>query len=71
MLAYESEKLQDYLVLTERRALNTYNWIKRSNLFLIAWGSVFLIATLVFAVWAAVDPEQSAGRSRRSPAASG
>jgi hypothetical protein len=56
VLAYESEKLQDYLVLTERRALSTYNWIKRSNLFLIAWGSVFLIATLVFAVWAAVDP---------------
>jgi hypothetical protein len=58
VLAYESEKLQDYLVLTERRALNTYNWIKRSNLFLIAWGSVFLVATLVFAVWAAVDPEE-------------
>lgn len=57
VLAYQSEKLQDYLVLTERRALNTYNWIKRSNLFLIAWGSVFLIATLVFAIWAAVDPE--------------
>ena len=58
MLAYQSEKLQDYLVLTERRALNTYNWIKRSNLFLIAWGSVFLIATLVFAIWAAIDPGQ-------------
>jgi hypothetical protein len=58
VLAYQSEKLQDYLVLTERRALNTYNWIKRSNLFLIAWGSVFLIATLVFAIWAAVDPGQ-------------
>ena len=58
VLAYQSEKLQDYLVLTERRALNTYNWIKRSNLFLIAWGSVFLIATLVFAIWAAIDPGQ-------------
>lgn len=56
VLAYQSEQLQDYLVLTERRALSTYNWIKRSNLFLIAWGSVFLVATLVFAVWAAVDP---------------
>jgi hypothetical protein len=58
VLAYQSEKLQDYLVLTERRALNTYNWIKRSNIFLIAWGSVFLIATLVFAIWAAVDPDE-------------
>jgi hypothetical protein len=57
VLAYQSEKLQDYLVLTERRSLNTYNWIRRSNLFLIAWGSLFLIATLVFAVWSALDPE--------------
>ena len=58
VLAYQSEKLQDYLVLTEKRALNTYTWIERSNLFLIAWGSVFLVATLVFAIWAAVDPDQ-------------
>lgn len=59
VLAYESEKLQDYLVLTERKALSTYSWIKWSNIFLIAWGSAFLIATLVFAVWAAVDPDVS------------
>ncbi|HXJ66220.1 MAG TPA: hypothetical protein VNN79_20865, partial [Actinomycetota bacterium] len=32
---------------------------KWSNIFLIAWGSAFLIATLVFAVWAAVDPDVS------------
>jgi hypothetical protein len=58
VLAYQSEKLQDYLILTERRALNTYRWIERSNLFLIIWGSVFLVATLVFAIWSAVDPDQ-------------
>jgi hypothetical protein len=56
VLAYQSEKLHDYLVLTEKRALNTYKWIEWSNLFLIAWGSLFLIATLVFAVWSALDP---------------
>ena len=48
---------RDYLVLTERRSLDTYNWIQRSNLFLIIWGSVFLVATLVFAIWSAVDPD--------------
>jgi nicotinamidase-related amidase len=58
VLAYQSEKLQDYLVLTERRAINTYNWIERSNLFLIGWGTVFLVATLVFAIWSAIDPSQ-------------
>ena len=58
VLAYQSEKLQDYLDLTEKRALSTYNWIERSNLFLIAWGSVFLVMTLVFAVWSAMDPDQ-------------
>ncbi len=57
VLAYQSEKLRDYLVLTERRSLNTYSWIQRSNLFLIVWGSLFLVATLVFAVWSAVDPD--------------
>jgi hypothetical protein len=59
VLAYQTEKLQDYLALTEKRALDTYAWIKRSNLFLIAWGSAFLVATLVFAIWSAVDPDVS------------
>jgi hypothetical protein len=57
VLAYQSEKLQDYLGLTEQKALDTYTWIRRSNLFLIIWGSVFLVATLVLSIWAAVDPE--------------
>jgi hypothetical protein len=59
VLAYQTEKLQDYLALTEQRALDTYAWIKRSNLFLIAWGSAFLVATLVFAIWSALDPDVS------------
>jgi len=48
VLAAESERLRSYLELTERRALDTYNWIKLANRFLIAWGSAFLLATLAF-----------------------
>lgn len=59
VLAYQTEKLQDYLALTEKRALETYAWIKRANLFLIAWGSAFLVASLVFAIWSAIDPDVS------------
>jgi hypothetical protein len=55
VLAYESEKLQDYLRLTEKRALNTFEWVRRANLFLILWGSIFLLATLVLSIVAAVD----------------
>jgi hypothetical protein len=58
VLAYQTEKLQDYLALTEKRALDTYKWIARSNLFLICWGSAFLVATLVFAILSAVDPDR-------------
>ncbi len=53
VLAYQHEKLQDYLLLTEQRALKVYATINRSNRFLIAWGSVFLFATLVLSVLAA------------------
>jgi len=58
VLAYESEKLRDYLTLTENRSLETYNWIKRANIFLLLWGSAFLLATLVLAVWSAIAPDQ-------------
>ena len=58
VLAYESEKLRDYLQLTEERSVETYRWIKRANIFLLVWGSVFLVATLVLAILSAVDPNQ-------------
>jgi hypothetical protein len=48
VLAAESERLRSYLELTERRALDTYTWIKLANRFLLAWGSAFLLATLAF-----------------------
>ena len=49
VLASESERLRDYLALTERRALDTYSMIRLANRFLLAWGSLFLLATLAFA----------------------
>jgi hypothetical protein len=58
VLAYQSEKFQDYLALTEKRAFDTYKWIERSNLFLIWWGSAFLIVTLVLTVLSAVYPDK-------------
>jgi hypothetical protein len=50
VLVSESERLRDYLTLTERRASETYSWIQFANRFLVAWGSVFLLATLAFAI---------------------
>ena len=57
VLTYESEKLRDYLLLTERRAVDTFGLIKRANTFLIAWGSAFLLATLLLAVASALFPD--------------
>lgn len=50
VLAAESERLKDYVALTERRSLETFAWIRMANYFLIGWGSAFLVATLVFAI---------------------
>jgi hypothetical protein len=58
LLSYQNEQLQNYLELTEQRAIDNFTWIKRSNLFLIAWGSAFLVVTLVMSVWAAVEPDR-------------
>jgi hypothetical protein len=55
VLAYESDKLQDYTLLTHRRSLAVYDTIRRANTFLVAWGMVFLTATLVLSILSAVD----------------
>jgi hypothetical protein len=54
VLGYQDEKLRQYLLLTERRAVDVYERIKRANTFLIVFGSIFLVTTLVLAVLAAV-----------------
>jgi hypothetical protein len=58
VLAYQNEKLQDYLLLTERRAVDIYETIKRSNRFLIWWGGAFLTATLVLSILSAAFPDE-------------
>jgi len=58
VLAYQTEKLQDYLRLTEDRAVEVYESIQRSNWFLMLWGSAFLVLTLVGAVLSAIWPDR-------------
>jgi len=53
VLAHESEKLLEYELLTQRRSLEVYDAIRRANTFLIAWGMVFLTATLVLSILSA------------------
>jgi hypothetical protein len=55
VLAHESEKLLQYELLTQRRSLEVYETVRRANTFLIAWGAVFLTATLVLSILAAFD----------------
>jgi len=57
VLAYETQRLQEYTILTERRSRDVYETVKRSNKFLLAWGATFLIVTLVFAVASAIWPD--------------
>jgi len=57
VLAYQDEKLREYLFLTERRSVDVYERIKRANQFLIWFGSFFLILTLLGAVLAAIFPD--------------
>lgn len=59
VLAFQDEKLHQYLALTERRSLEVYERVKNANSFLIAFGAVFLSATLVFAILNAVRPQPS------------
>jgi hypothetical protein len=58
VLAYEDEKLQEYLRLTERRSIRVYELIRRANLFLLVWGSIFLLLTLAAAALKLADPDR-------------
>jgi hypothetical protein len=53
VLAHESEKLQQYEQLTQRRAIAVYNTIRVANTFLIVWGMIFLTTTLVLSILSA------------------
>ena len=54
LLSYQTEKLQDYLALSERRAVGVYDSVRRTNEFLRLWGLAFLVATLVLTVLSAI-----------------
>jgi hypothetical protein len=58
VLAYQDEKLRQYLQLTERRSVQVYERIKLANTFLIVFGCVFLSVTLLFAVLNAIWPDR-------------
>jgi hypothetical protein len=60
VLAYQNQALEQYLALTERRALRVYDLIRWTNLFLILWGAAFLVATLVLVVLRAIMPDEIA-----------
>jgi hypothetical protein len=56
VLAYESEKLQEYAHLTGKRAIAVYDTIRRANTFLLLWGSAFLTLTLAGTILHVVSP---------------
>jgi hypothetical protein len=58
VLAFQEEKLRQYLALTERRSLDVYERIRRANTFLIWFGCAFLVTTLVLAILNAINPSK-------------
>jgi hypothetical protein len=58
VLAFQDEKLRQYLQLTEQRSLDIYERIKRTNTFLIYFGCAFLVVTLLFSILNAVWPDR-------------
>jgi hypothetical protein len=58
VLAFQDEKLRQYLQLTEHRSVEVYERIRRTNTLLIRFGCAFLGATLLFAVLGAIWPDR-------------
>jgi hypothetical protein len=58
VLAYQDEKLRQYLQLTEQRSLDVYERIKRTNTLLIYLGLLFLGTTLLLSVLSAIWPDR-------------
>jgi hypothetical protein len=58
VLAYESEKLQQYAALTGRRSIGVYETVKRANSFLLIWGSAFLCLSLLGTLLHTIDPDR-------------
>jgi hypothetical protein len=58
VLAYQDEQLQQYVRLTETRAIRVYEAVRRANTFLLVWGAIFLGLTLVGSVLHLIDQER-------------
>jgi hypothetical protein len=58
VLAYESEKLEEYAELTSKRAIGVYDTIRRANTFLLLWGSAFLTLALAGTVLHLIAPNR-------------
>jgi hypothetical protein len=58
VLAYESEKIQEYAQLTGRRAIGVYDTVRRANTFLLLWGSAFLTLSLAGTILHLVSPHR-------------
>lgn len=50
LLAHQSERLQEYVQLTEKRSIRVYQTITRANVFLLVWGAVFLTISVLASV---------------------
>jgi hypothetical protein len=58
VLAYRSEQMQEYALMTERRTARLYRTIQLSNQFLLVSGCLFLIATFVLIIARIFAPDQ-------------
>jgi hypothetical protein len=58
VLAYESEKLQEYSHLTGKRAIGVYDTIRRANTVLLVWGSLFLAVSLIGTILQFIAPNR-------------
>jgi len=58
VLAYESEKLEEYSHLTGKRAIGVYDTIRRANTFLLIWGSAFLTLSFVGTILHLASPHR-------------
>jgi len=56
VLAHNDAKLNEYLVLTQKRSKDTYQTINRANQFLLYGGVAFLVLTIIAAAWTLFRP---------------
>jgi hypothetical protein len=58
VLAHQDQRLQEYVTLTQPRALRLYDTINRANRFLLYCGGGFLVASLILAFLSGISPDR-------------